>query len=450
MALKLRVISDHYRELGDRRSRVFGVNGGSIGRAPDNDWVLPDPRRIVSGHHCDIEHRGGRYVLRDTSTNGVYVNDSESPVSDSGPRELVDGDRVRIGDYEILVSIDERTDFLHNEADRATAARHVSGDLGSSLDLDALLSSEERGRDSADSGSMPIRTAFGMRVSTTERRSSGVLTASPDEPPPPPRTAPPADWALKTRPITREELNQAIARRGLRPMFKDNESATPAATPATSTSSSGAYAALGADAVAAAQAVCRGAGLDPAALSPGAQAQLPTLAGQLLRELVLGLGDLLQSRAALSSSGSGGRTPGATSNPIRASDNVEQALQRLFESHGRWQGGSIEAVREALQELRDHDEAAKAAVQAGVASVLERLSPANMADQFESGRAGRTQTGLTGEADPRPRYWEHYSEFHRLLTQHKGEGLPPVYQEAYERAYQAKRAELQLARQRRR
>jgi type VI secretion system protein len=59
MAIKLRVISDHYRELGEQRSRVFGVNGGSIGRAPDNDWVLPDPGRVVSGHHCEIEYRGG-------------------------------------------------------------------------------------------------------------------------------------------------------------------------------------------------------------------------------------------------------------------------------------------------------------------------------------------------------------------------------------------------------
>jgi len=448
MALKLRVISDQYRELGDRRARVFGLNGGSIGRAPDNDWVLPDPRRIVSGHHCDIEHRSGRYVLRDTSTNGVYVNDAELPVSDGGPRELVDGDRLRIGDYEILVSIDERMDFLPNEAERVTAAKHVTGDLGANLDLDALLSPGQGGRDVADSGSMPVRNAFGLKVPATDRRS-GVLSTHPDEPPPPPRIAPPADWALKTRPITREELNEAIARRGLRPVTMDREPAAAAGVTAIA-STSGSYAALGTDAVGTAQAVCRGAGLDPTALSPAAQAQLPTLAGQLLRELVLGLGDLLRSRAAGSGSAGSGRTTGATSNPIRASDNVEQALQRLFESHGRWQGGSIEAVRDAVQELRDHDDAEKAAVQAGVESVLERLSPSNMADQFEAGRAGRTQTGVTGEADPRPRYWEHYTEFHRLLTQHRGEGLPPVYQEAYERAYQARRAELLLARQRRR
>ena len=112
MAIKLRVISDHYRELGEQRSRVFGVNGGTIGRAPDNDWVLPDAGRLVSGHHCEIEYRSGAYWLRDTSTNGVFVNDAEMPVSSSGPLALRDGDRLRIGDYELVVSVDARIDFL--------------------------------------------------------------------------------------------------------------------------------------------------------------------------------------------------------------------------------------------------------------------------------------------------------------------------------------------------
>ena len=74
MAIKLRIISDQYRDLGEHRSRVFGVNGGTIGRAPDNDWILPDPKRVLSGHHCEIEYRSGVFWLKDTSTNGVYVN----------------------------------------------------------------------------------------------------------------------------------------------------------------------------------------------------------------------------------------------------------------------------------------------------------------------------------------------------------------------------------------
>ena len=125
MAIKLRIISDHYRDLGEQRSRVFGVNGGTIGRAPDNDWILPDPKRVLSGHHCEIEYRSGVFWLKDTSTNGVFINGSDTPASVEGAYTLQDGDRLRLGDYEVLVSIDERNDFSADESGQIPAPPRV-------------------------------------------------------------------------------------------------------------------------------------------------------------------------------------------------------------------------------------------------------------------------------------------------------------------------------------
>src|SRR3982751_5809498 len=88
MALKLRVISDHYKQLGKQSSRIFGVHGGRIGRAPDNDWILPDPERYVSSHHASVQFRGGKWILEDTSTNGVFVNDANTALSVSGPYQM--------------------------------------------------------------------------------------------------------------------------------------------------------------------------------------------------------------------------------------------------------------------------------------------------------------------------------------------------------------------------
>ena len=111
MALKLRVISDHYKALGKRSSRLFGVTGGRIGRSQDNDWVLPDPDRYVSSHHAKVSFRAGQWILEDTSTNGVFINGSDAPAALEGAYTLQDGDRLRLGDYEMIVSIDERNDF---------------------------------------------------------------------------------------------------------------------------------------------------------------------------------------------------------------------------------------------------------------------------------------------------------------------------------------------------
>src|SRR4030095_12735440 len=69
MALRLRVISDHRHRMGDKSTFVFGVSGGSIGRSSENDWVLPDDMRYVSGRHARIVYHKGLYMLQDTSSN---------------------------------------------------------------------------------------------------------------------------------------------------------------------------------------------------------------------------------------------------------------------------------------------------------------------------------------------------------------------------------------------
>lgn len=149
MALKLRVISDHYKALGKRSSRLFGVSGGRVGRAQDNDWILPDPDRYISSHHCKVDFRAGQWILEDTSTNGVFINGSDTPASVEGAYTLQDGDRLRLGDYEVLVSIDERNDFaadasgqipapqrVRNRGGAKGASRAMEEDLGEELDLD--------------------------------------------------------------------------------------------------------------------------------------------------------------------------------------------------------------------------------------------------------------------------------------------------------------------------
>jgi predicted component of type VI protein secretion system len=117
----------------------------------------------------------------------------------------------------------------------------------------------------------------------------------------------------------------------------------------------------------------------------------------------------------------------------------------LFESHGRLYGGPVDAVRDVMQEIKDHEAATHTAVKAGMQALLEQLSPTNVADQFEQ---GRSRTLAPGQ-DPRPRYWEHYAEFYRMLTQQNAseEGLPRPFTEGFDREYTRARAELRSKKQ---
>jgi type VI secretion system FHA domain protein len=83
------------------------VPGGDyvIGRGADASWVLPDPDRLLSKHHCVLEFRGGGWQLRDLSTNGTFINHADAPVGRDQVKMLEDGDRLRLGAYEIEVRV---------------------------------------------------------------------------------------------------------------------------------------------------------------------------------------------------------------------------------------------------------------------------------------------------------------------------------------------------------
>src|SRR5690606_6878797 len=106
----------------------FGSSGGTIGRSPECNWVLPDTNRYLSSRHASIDFRAGCYYIVDTSTNGVFVNDAEHPVGRGKPQRLFNGDRIRMGEYEITVEIEDDTNerlIEQNHVDPVPLAQRV-------------------------------------------------------------------------------------------------------------------------------------------------------------------------------------------------------------------------------------------------------------------------------------------------------------------------------------
>jgi predicted component of type VI protein secretion system len=144
MALRLKIVSNNAAAAGEHSRWTFGVNGGRIGRHTSNDWVLRDPDRFVSGRHAAIEHRGGTWLLRDTSTNGTFVNDADEALGPDRVHQLANGDRFRIGEYEIEVEITGTNDFPPREA-----AAPVASDLDASFEVKNFISTGRREREVA-------------------------------------------------------------------------------------------------------------------------------------------------------------------------------------------------------------------------------------------------------------------------------------------------------------
>ncbi|MEM0937135.1 MAG: type VI secretion system-associated FHA domain protein TagH [Pseudomonadota bacterium] len=89
---------------GDGHPVEMRGNSLTVGRAPENDLVLPDPDKTLSKRHCVIEDHNGNVVVVDISSNGTFLNYGKIALG-ATPTPLNHGDILTIGPYEILVHI---------------------------------------------------------------------------------------------------------------------------------------------------------------------------------------------------------------------------------------------------------------------------------------------------------------------------------------------------------
>jgi type VI secretion system FHA domain protein len=407
MTLRLRVVSDHRRQLAERHTTVFGMSGGSIGRSGDNDWVLPDPLRYVSAHHARIHFRDGHFYLEDLSTNGVFVNDQSEAIAKLGSSgyRLKNGDVLRIGDYQIVVALDTETVPEIPELDSGAAvptsihALHPIGraaqtDIGAMLDLEELLVS-----DNAGSGSFQPVNAYGQAIPGARGAASAAAT--------------------KPEPIP-EPSDDSLARRIARLAKAAGRDARGASAPALYDVHSGL------------QAFCRGAGIDQEKLPADAQTRLLHLSGQLLREALVGLKDLERSRSELRDRFRIELPPQEPDDPrpslVRLT--VDELLLDILLQHESRSIDAVQWLREAVGEAKSHEQAATQAMRAAFVEFLDRLDPAELEARFE--RAARR--GKAKSAD-KSQYWELFTTFYRNLIEMPADHLPHTFVEAFAAAY---------------
>jgi type VI secretion system protein len=420
MALRLRVISEHRSRMGDKSTFVFGVSGGSIGRSAENDWVLPDDMRYVSGRHARIVFHKGRYLLQDTSSNGTYVNDIEKPLGSQNPHELKSGDILRIGEYHVQVQIDSATDFSlddsalykRNSGSTSTRRRVPPADLGASLRLENLL---EASNDISSDELKPVN-AFGQAVSSRTR----ALMQTQDLPKEPP-TNPELD-------VDSEAVARRIARlaRGAEKTQREKAAQQPVPAPAPPPAPAVVPDPPAANNTPGLQAFCRGAGIGPETLPVDAHARMLHLAGQLLRESLLGLKESNRTqqdqrnklRVTYEKEHQAGLVPSLERH------SVEELIQELLKAHDSRRFDAVQWLRSSFQTGRQHDDAILRAMFAAFIDFIGRLDPRDLATRFE--RSARRKT--MGN-------WELYGEFYRSLCETPPGTLPHIFVETFAQSY---------------
>jgi predicted component of type VI protein secretion system len=333
MNLKLTVVSPQRAELGVAATMDFGAGGGRIGRARNNDWVLPDPQRFVSAHHARVEYRDGQYYIEDLSSNGLYLNEAEHALGRGRLQLLRDGDRLRLGPYRVVVALDREPE-PHAEASSvrpiASEADFIAtqGDIGVQLNVQELLRRERTG----DSEVLPV-DAFGQPLDS-------------------------ADTGLR---VFDHDQNTSAKRPRLQSMRRDP---WPAA----------------ADSATGAEALYKGAGIDPSALPPEAQARLLRVAGLLLREALVGLKDLMRTQRELRAEAALASPEELERDPLQGA-GVEELLVRLLLGHDARQLDAVTWLRDSFAGVRHHDVAAATALRAASTQFIATLDPPLLAQR---------------------------------------------------------------------
>jgi len=360
MALRLTIISEQSAELGDGAQFVVDKAGLRIGRSPDNDWVLPDSKRFISAHHARVSYRDGTYIVEDTSTNGLYLNDELEPVGRLGPQPLRAGDVLRMGAYRIAV---RDSDAPAPEASAIVSfgvtppgagALDPNGDIGIDLNISSLLmtdAEQSASHRAFDAWGNPVTDA-GLLHFDGELAGLGARVEPPVRAAEPVRAEPPARTEAPVRP--------APAGRG-------------------SPGAAGAF-----------ETFCRGAGVDGKPLPADAQERLLQLAGLLLRESLVGIKELARAQRALRQE-AGLRAP--ADDPERLALQglpVEELLVKLLRGHDERQLDAVQWLRELFGNASRHDAALLRALRPALVDFTQRLDPsalspgASAADRFRS------------------------------------------------------------------
>jgi type VI secretion system protein ImpI len=397
-------------------TRTLGGGEFSIGRGPENDWVLADPERHLSKRHCIVAYRSGAWQVADVSTNGTFLNGEANPLGSGRPRALRDGDRLRLGAYEIEARVQEEersTTFPAWRQPRDAAHDDPFGDDPFREPVSAFRE-EPSGSGSRPSIGLPADydplAPDPVESGPTQPDHSPALEDA-FRPPRPAASLLPDDWDLDFGPAA-----------------SPTPARTPAPEPVERAPAEPVPTRLPGDSLMAA--FLEGAGV--AGAQPADPEATMRALGRAFRAMVAGLRQSMIARADIKGEFRIERTMirARGNNPLKFSADDDDALAALLGIGRRTGMGPEEAVADALRDMRLHELATVAAMQEAMRALLAQLDPARVRGSADAG--GRALVASQRKA----RAWDAYEKLHAGITQALADDFDSVFGKAFARAYE--------------
>ena len=434
MSLCLTITSYHKITPGQCPEKSMDQGVMAIGRSSDNDWVLPDPERLVSSQHCVIQYKDGRYYLTDNSTNGVELVKAGIRMRRGNSEPLQDGELIRIGDYEIQARIDFNVQAIDSQpfaGDSPNSFEALMGAVASQPAPTPMIAPKFQGASAMET--LPDLFDF---LSPTAVPPPTVADHVPSEQhdfrPPAPVAVPapekplvqgsviPEDWDLFSD-APAPVVNAAPAPA---PILPPPPVVEPVALPV-------ANAEPPPDLL---QAFLRGAGLDQLRLDKAdACAQMESI-GRSYRLMVEGLIDVLRARASLKGEFRMQQTMirPAENNPLKFAPNADEALLLLLRHGNQAFMAPDLAVRDSFDDLRAHQLAVMAGVEAAIKHLLTRFEPAQLEERM--GKPGGLSSLFNGSRQAQ--YWQQFTELYSNISREAQDDFQDLFGREFSRAYE--------------
>ncbi|QXI40863.1 type VI secretion system-associated FHA domain protein TagH [Pseudomonas xantholysinigenes] len=434
MALCLTITSYHKITPGQCPEKLLETGAITVGRATDNDWVLPDPERLVSSKHCVIQFKDGRYYLTDNSTNGVELVHAGIRLRRGNSEPLMDGEVIRIGDYEIQARIDAGLAIpLAGQPEAHSFEALMANQAAPSAPIAGAPAAFLQGASNHDT--LPDLFDFlGPASVPPVSQPDHVPAQQHDFRPPTPVAAPaapgviPADWALfDDTPAPEPQIApvapapQAIAEPVSAPVAPVAPAPVAPARPANN------------DALL--QAFLRGAGIEHLRIDAADAAAQMEAIGRSYRLMVEGLIDVLRARSSLKGEFRMQQTSIAPvqNNPLKFAPNADEALLLLLRHGSQAFMAPDQAVRDSFDDLRAHQLAVMAGVEAALKHLLARFEPARLEERLAPAAGLSKLFGGSRQAH----CWQQFTSLYQQISREAEDDFQDLFGREFSRAYQA-------------
>tara|TARA_R110002110_G_scaffold84116_2_gene218431 strand:+ start:1893 stop:2954 length:1062 start_codon:yes stop_codon:yes gene_type:complete len=183
------------------------------------------------------------------------------------------------------------------------------------------------------------------------------------------------------------------------------------------------------------EAFCEGAQLDPSYLTSEDPVEIMRRLGEIYKQVVLGLGDLMSERASVKSDYSLERTTiGATANnPLKWAPTHRLAVDLICERTGGFLNGS-DAVKECFEDLKGHSICLVAGSRETVSSLLEQFDPKTIESE------GKAKAPLFMERSEAS--WRRLKSVHADVSDDPFNDPESIVNVAFKRGYERRSREL--------